>query len=32
MKIALVGMGRMGKMIASCAEERGIEVAGAYLA
>ena len=23
MKIALVGMGRMGKMIASCAEERG---------
>ncbi len=31
MKIALVGMGRMGKMIASCAEERGIEVAGTFL-
>lgn len=30
MKIIIVGRGRMGKMIAACAEEVGIDVAGLY--
>ena len=30
MKIIIVGRGRMGKMIAACAEEAGIDVAGLY--
>ena len=30
MQIALVGMGRMGRMIKECAEARGIEVAGEF--
>lgn len=30
MKIIIVGRGRMGKMIATCAEEAGIDVAGLY--
>lgn len=30
MQIALVGMGRMGRMIKECAETRGIEVAGEF--
>ncbi|MDO5532087.1 4-hydroxy-tetrahydrodipicolinate reductase [Sutterella sp.] len=30
MKIALVGTGRMGRMISECAAARGVEVAGAY--
>lgn len=30
MKIIIVGRGRMGKMIAACAEESGIDVAGLY--
>ena len=30
MKIIIVGRGRMGKMIAACAEETGIDVAGLY--
>ena len=30
MNISIVGRGRMGKMIAACAEEAGIDVAGLY--
>ena len=30
MKIIIVGRGRMGQMIAACAEEAGIDVAGIY--
>ena len=30
MRIALIGMGRMGRMIRDCAADRGIEVAAEF--